>query len=99
MSAIDRAVRALADTTDTRVHGRKADPADFGGQRCDECGAPAVMFTETVTELARGAEREGGVYCLDHGVDAINAFTWSDGDQIEVTVPEHLATSAAYLAA
>ncbi|MBF6326522.1 hypothetical protein IU451_28900 [Nocardia cyriacigeorgica] len=99
MYAIDHAVQALADTTDTRVHGRKAAAAEFAGHRCDECGAPALMFTETVTELARGAEREGGIYCLDHGIAAIEAFTWSDGDQIEVTVPEHLATSAAYLAA
>lgn len=99
MYAIDHAVRAIIDTTDTRVRGRKGANAEFAGQQCDDCPRPALMFTEAVTELARGAERECGVYCLGHGIPGVALLLMQDFDQIEVTVPEHLATSAAYLAA
>ncbi|BAD58837.1 hypothetical protein [Nocardia farcinica] len=82
-------VRNLLDTNDDRVTGHIGADHLFG-DTCDECGAPSLLLTETRTPQGRGAIVAGGIYCLDHGIEAVDQLTWSDADQITVTIPAHL---------
>jgi hypothetical protein len=84
-----QAVRDLLDTSDTRVNGRIGNDALFT-DRCDDCDLPATVLTETVLTLALGASREGGIYCLDCAIDAIDLLTDTAADEITVTVPASL---------
>lgn len=77
---------------DSRITYRTGAPRLFGDTtRCDDCPKPAVLLTETITELPRGAEREGGQYCLGHGLPAIDLLTATPVDAIEVTIHPTLA--------
>ncbi|MGY1946645.1 hypothetical protein [Nocardia asiatica] len=88
---ITQQVRELFRNHDTRVHGRIGSDSLFT-DHCDDCGDRATVLTEAVTEHARGAEREGGIYCLYCAIGAIDWLTYGDADQITVTVPASLIT-------
>ncbi|MBF6393885.1 hypothetical protein IU443_28560 [Nocardia farcinica] len=86
---ITEQVRQFLDTNDDRVTGRIGATRLFG-DTCDECDEPSLLLTETRTPQGCGAIVAGGIYCLDHGVEAVDQLTWSDADQITVTIPAHL---------
>jgi hypothetical protein len=97
MNATDQ-VRELLDTNDLRVTAHIGADVLFGDE-CDHCTRRAVILTETVIELAYGAIREGGIYCLNHGIAAVDDQTFGDATEINVTVPATLLAGYGALAA
>ncbi|WP_063023663.1 hypothetical protein [Nocardia niwae] len=93
---ITQQVRELFRNHDDRIKGRIGSDSLFTN-RCDDCGDHATVLTETITEHARGAEREGGIYCLYCAIGAIDWLSCGDADQITVTVPASLLVSVSIL--
>ncbi|WP_280465994.1 hypothetical protein [Nocardia brasiliensis] len=81
------------DTADARVSAHVGTEALFTDE-CDDCHRPATILTETVTDHARGATREGGIYCHGHGLTALDLLLGSNAEQITVTVHPQLFADA-----